>query len=552
MLPGIRSGSVCIEYVKDHFIHRVALESANYYDSIQASALEWLYKQNGNLRAHVSELTEVEQENARLKEENARLTRQIYGTSSEQSKNILPAVPPANDDMPYMPPPQEAPALDDKPPKDDSPRGRKPLPPHLPRERITYELPAHEQFCHCCHGGIEPIGEEVTEQLTVIPAQYKVLQHARKKYVCRSCGTFVTAPGNKQLIEKSSYASPELLAYVACNKYQYGLPFYRQEQHAQTAGLPFNRTTLANLMIASSDRLFPLYEALRQALLRQRVIHADETAVQVLKEEGRRPQSCSFLWLYRSGIAAQHQIVLFDYQMTRGGQHPAKFLTLDNGRTFLGFLQVDGYAGYNQLPSCIIRVGCMVHVRRKFCDAIDALPDNTTWSPAHYAVHLIGLLYGIEAKIKGLSRRARYRIRQEESVPILATLKTWLDEMKTKVVPKTPLGKAVTYALNQWTVVNRYVTDGDLSIDNNVAERSIKSVVIGRKNWLFADSRDGMHTNAVMYSLVETAKANGIDPFAYLQYVIKTMPTLRTAAEVECLLPWNMPASVRVEERKAA
>ena len=553
--PGIRNGSICIEYVKDHFIHRMTLESGNFYDSISAGALEWLYKQNGDLQSTVHTLSQVEQDNVLLKDENARLKQQIFGTSSEQAAKLMPETPPAaNDELPCPPAvPDEEPAEEKV--REISKRGRKPLPPHLPRERISYELPKHDQFCSCCHGGIEPIGEEVTEQLTVIPAQFKVLQHVRKKYVCRHCGIFVTAPGAPQLIEKSSYASPDFLAHVASNKYQYGLPFYRQEHIFATAGLPINRTTLANLMIGSADKLSALHEALRQELLRQRVIHADETEVQVLKEEGRAPQNRSFLWLYCSGIASQRQVVLFDYQMTRAGKHPRNFLSMEIGKLFTGYLQVDGYAGYNQLPPCIIRVGCLVHVRRKFCDVIKTLPDHVNWSPAHYAVQIIGRLYEIERRIKGLPRRVRYRTRQEQSVPILKTLKTWLDDMGTKVAPKTSLGKAVTYALNQWYAVCRYVDDGDLSIDNNIAERSIKSVVIGRKNWLFADSSDGMHTNAVMYSLVETARANGIDPFAYLRYVIKTMPTLRTAAEIECLLPWNMPLDenlAKQDTRKAA
>lgn len=198
-------------------------------------------------------------------------------------------------------------------------------------------------------------------------------------------------------------------------------------------------------------------------------------------------------------------------------------------------------SGLRQTDYCaqhgITRVGCMAHVRRKFVQAIKGLPIHTTNSPAHHAERLIGKLYEVERKIKGSSARERHRVRQEESVPVLFELKAWLEKLKPDVAPKTALGRAIGYALGQWTAVIRYVDDGRLAIDNNAAEREIKQVVIGRKNWLFADSMDGMHANAVMYSLVQTAKANGLDPFAYLRYVIETLPTLRSASEMHVLLP---------------
>jgi transposase len=545
VLPGIRSGSICIEYIENHFIHRVTLESATYFDRISYGAFDLLYKQNNSLRERMAQ---VEEDNSSIKEEVTRLKQQLFGTSSEQSASIAPELPPPAEQEPTPDIPST-----NQPSKERvvQMRGRKPLPAHLPRERITYELPLHERFCPCCNGAIRPIGEEVTEQLTVIPARFKVLQHARKKYVCRDCGKFVTAPGNKSLIEKSSYASADFLAHVACSKYQFGLPFYRQEAIFEQAGLAFNRTTLANLMIGCADKLSALHETLRQELLRQNIIHADETNIQVLKEADRKPQTRSYLWLYRSSQTAPQQIVLFDYQMTRAGEHPRRFLGVDEDHSFKGFLQVDGYAGYNGLHG-ITRVGCMAHVRRKFTDVIKTLPPQATTSPAHHAEEIIGRLYGIERQTNGLPERIRYKVRQEESIPILQDLKSWLDDMRPKVAPKSGLGKAIGYALDQWTVVTRYVDDGCLAIDNNIAEREIKAVVIGRKNWLFADSMEGMHANAVMYSLVQTAKANGINPFDYLKYVIETMPLLRTAREVESLLPWNMPRANLEMELMAA
>jgi transposase len=499
-------------------------------------ALRLQEKNVRSLQKRIADGAKVEEENARLREEVARLKREIFGTSSEKSADPQPEPAPVPDE-----PVAQEQAQADQPVKKAraSGAGRKPLPEHLPRERIEYDLPPQEKFCPCCKGSIHRIGEEVTEQLTVIPAQYKVLQHARAKYVCRACNEFVTAQGVKPLIEKSSYASPDFLAHVACSKYQYGLPFYRQEKIFEQSGLPFNRTTLANLMIGCSDKLAALHEVLRQHLLSQDVIHADETSVQVLKETDRRPESKSFLWLYRSRQDAQQQIVLFDYQMTRSGEHPRRFLNIGMDGAFTGYIHVDGYSGYNGLTGTT-RVGCMAHARRKFVEALKLLPAGVTSSPANIAEELLGKLYGIERRIKGLDHQVRGKIRAEESMPLLMEFKDWLERTYPTVAPKLALGKAMGYALEQWQALSRFVEDGRLAIDNNLAEREIKAVVIGRKNWLFADSMEGMRANATMYSLVQTAKANGLNPFDYLKYVFATMPLLTTRAEVECLLPWNM------------
>lgn len=524
---------VSIQFVERNMARYYPLSVESPHEFLMYEAIRRQRDEVDVLHGHVVKVTD---ENALLKEENARLKQTIFGTSSEKSSDQQPDLASSVDSSP---PSQEVPVQKPAKKARASGAGRKPLPAHLPRERIEYDLPSHDQFCPCCQGAIHRIGEEVTEQLTVIPAQFKVLQHARAKYVCRACGTFTTAPGNKPLIEKSSYASPDFLAHVACSKYQYGLPFYRQESIFEQTGLSFNRTTLANLMIGCSDKLSAVTELLRQHLLTQDVIHADETSVQVLKETDRRPQSKSYLWLYRSRQDADQPIVLFDYQMTRSGQHPRKFLGIDEIGAFSGHIQVDGYAGYNGLNGTV-RVGCMAHVRRKFSDVIKLQPIGVTGGPANYADEVIGKLYGIERRIKGLDHHVRYKIRTEESVPILLEFKAWLDKMLPTVVPKSGLGKAIGYALDQWSAVTRFVEDGRLAIDNNIAEREIKAVVIGRKNWLFADSMDGMRANATMYSLVQTAKANNINPFDYLRYVFETIPLLKKSSQIECLLPWNM------------
>lgn len=541
--PGGNDNELRIKFVRNHFPREVTCKLDRLSDLVWSEAITWLNLQHKSLVAQLTSLAATEFELARLQEENARLRQQIFGTSSEKSAELEIASP-ATEMLPQ----------DNHPAKTTKPHaragGRKPLPANLPREDVLHELEPVERACSCCNGLIHPIGEEVTEQLTVIPAKFKVWRHIRTKYVCRSCGKFVTAPGAKPIIEKSSYASADFLAHVATQKYQFGLPFYRQETIFANSGFSFNRTTLASLMIGCSDRLTALYECLRENLLNQRVIQADETTVQVLKERDRTPQSKSQLWLFRSSVEAMRPIVLFDYQTSRSGEHPKRFLGHYDLHAFKGYLQVDGYAGYNKIPD-VIRVACMAHIRRKFAEVVKSLPRDATGSPAHEVIDLIAKLYAIEKRLKGLDHRIRYKTRQRESIPILESIKSWLDDMKPKVTPSSGLGKAIGYALSQWDFMLRYVEDGELSIDNNIAEREIKAVVIGRKNWLFADTPDGMRANAVMYSLVQTAKANGIDPFVYLRYVIDKMPTLKSSKDVECLLPWNMPAA-DLEERKLA
>lgn len=536
-MQGPGPGQITVDFIQNHWVHGVIFEGQSYFDFVRYGALQWLYdKYNGQ-----------KQKIAELEDQVAQLRQLKFGVSSEQSIGN-PEVEPVPESQPG-PDAEASPVVELSKERAARNCGRKPLPRNLPREPRYHEASS----CPCCQGStLHLIGEEITEQLTVIPIQVKVLEHRRKKYRCRHCDKVFTAEGPKHLIEKSSYDSPEFMAQVACYKYQFGLPLYRQEKMFNQMDIPINRTTLANLMIACADKMVAIREVLHDELLRQFGIHADETPIQVLKEPGRKATTKSQLWLYRSNSYEQRQIVLFDYQETRSGEHPRNFLNIGRDNAYTGHLMTDAYPGYNNMPG-VTRGGCMTHLRRKFVDCIRLLPGKVIDSPAHHAVELIGRLYTIERRIKGMPHRERKRIRQEESLPILLEFKTWLDDMASKkVASKTPLGKAINYALAQWPYVIRYVEDGRLDIDNNIAERDIRSFAIGRKNWLFADSVAGAHANATMYSLVETAKANGLNPFDYLAYVFKTMPTLRTADEVQRLLPWNMPQPSLTETLIAA
>jgi len=342
----------------------------------------------------------------------------------------------------------------------------------------------------------------------------------------------------------SSYGSPEFVADVAVSKYQFAIPLYRQVEMATANNVPLNRTTLANLMMDLGDRLVPLHQYMREELLTQQLIHADETTVQVLKEPGRRPEQKSYLWVYRSGAKAQHQVVVFDYQPTRAGAHALNFLTRDDGTTFSGTLQADGYAGYN-VVSDVVRVACMAHIRRKFVEALKAVPAGRgEGSIATELIDMIGELYGIERDGKGLKDDELLALRDRDSRPIVLRIETWLKENRDKVLPKSALGSAIRYALDQWPAMVRYLENPHSAIDNNVIEREVKRVVMGRKAWLFADSVNGMHANAVLYSLVQTCIANGVDPYKYFVTVIERYPKAKEPGDMQALLPWALKAEL--------
>jgi len=480
-------------------------------------------------------LAETETQIQLLKEQLAVATQHLFGTSSEKKPRIpeVEDVLPTADDTAEAQSPVTAPNEQNVFPLNRR-RGRKPLAAHLPRTGQEHRLPENAT-CPECHGTLRELPPEITEQLIVVPARYEVVQHVRHKAVCRCCEAFTAAPMPKPMIEGSSYGSASFLAYIACNKYQLGLPYYRQEKLFDQSGVPLNRTTMANLMNTCADRTAALFELLKIALLSQSILHADETTVQVLKEPGREAQTKSFMWLYCSAVGATHPVILFDYRETRAGEHPRTFLS-----GFSGYLQVDGYAGYNGVKG-VIWLGCMAHVRRGFVKAQDAIPEaQRAQALAAWPIAQIAMLYKIEKQCADVTPAQRKAARQQYSLPIMNVLKAWLDRHQAQAIPKSLLGKAIHYALGQWERLLVYLGDGRLSIDNNIAERAIKDLVLGRKAWLFADRPEGANTIAVMHSLVQTAVANGLDPFQYLRHVFTVMPTLKTSKALEQLLPWNV------------
>ncbi|MEA4884634.1 MAG: IS66 family transposase, partial [Clostridia bacterium] len=359
----------------------------------------------------------------------------------------------------------------------------------LPVETVEYRLPKEEQVCSCCGSPLHEMSTEVRQELKIIPAEAKVVNHVRYVYSCRQCEQneittpIVTAPMPAPVL-KGSIASPSAMAFIMTQKYLYSLPLYRQEQQLSRMGIELSRQTPANWMIYAADRwLAPLYERMHEQLLEHDILHADETTLQVLNEPGRPAESQSFLWLFRTSRDGPPS-VLYDYQPTRSGTVPRQFL-----QGFKGYLHVDGYSGYHGMPDVAL-VGCWAHARRGFDEALKALPayKRSADVAAREGLEFCNRLFAIERGLENASAGERRHARLERSRPVLDAFLAWLNEQSSKALPKSAFGKAVAYCLNQWDRLEAFLQDGRLELSNNRAERSIRPVVIGRRNWLFANT----------------------------------------------------------------
>lgn len=416
---------------------------------------------------------------------------------------------------------------------------RKSLSADLPRETVVLDLAEEDKVCDCCKGALHKIGEDTSEKLEFIPAKVKVIETVRPKYACRHCdkagdkGQIKQALVPPAIIPKGM-ATPSLLSQIVTSKYQYGLPLYRQESMFQQYGIDLSRKTMAAWMIKCAAALDLLYELLRDILLRQPVIQADETTLKVIKED----KSTCYMWLYCSGADSPKpnnplpNIVLYDYQPSRSGKCAGEFL---NG--FRGYLQVDGYAGYEQTLATL--VGCWAHVRRKFMEAKQAQPKGKS-GKADMALNQIQQLYRIERQITDKSPEEKQQARRDKATPLLNKFKVWLEKSSLQVPPKSKMGEAINYSLNQWHKLVRYTDDGLLNIDNNRSERAIKPFVIGRKAWLFSNTGNGANASATLYSIIETAKANGLVPFDYLNTLFTELPKRKPEEDLNDLLPWEL------------
>ncbi|EAQ81528.1 IS66-like element ISBlma9 family transposase [Blastopirellula marina] len=407
--------------------------------------------------------------------------------------------------------------------------GRRPLPEHLPREVIRHELSAEERSCPCCGEARAEIGCESSEQLEFIPASFKVLVHERVKYACRACQENVAiAPPASKPIEKG-LPGPGLLAQTVLSKYGDHLPLYRQEDIVARSGIVLRRSTLCDWIAAAAVLLTPLYRRMCELVLASRVLYTDDTTVSLLDPLACKAKQARF-WAYLGDD--QHPHVVYDFTESRKRDGPAKFLT-----GFAGYLHADAYGGYDGIYAGggAIEVACWAHARRKWFEARKTDPAR-----AHHALALIQKLYHIERDARRASDEERHAARQEHSLPILAEFKTWLDAEREQLLPKSPIGQAATYTFNQWTALTRYCESGELKIDNNAAERTMRPVAIGRKNWLFVASRTGGERAAVLMSVVQTCKRNQVEPWAYLRDVFEQLPSLGenpTRENLDQLLP---------------
>ena len=425
------------------------------------------------------------------------------------------------------------------------------MPEELPVEVVEHDVANDKQECPECDEKMRCVGKETRDELVIIPASAKIRRHIRKVYACEPCSQneeytpFAKAKMPAPVI-KGSFASPEAIAHIMVQKFVMSSPLYRQEQDWNRNGIMLSRQTMSNwLLKATEDWLVPIYERLKQELLCRNVLHADETTLQVLHEPGKMARSKSYIWLYRTSGDTENHIVLYEYQPGRHAKYPMKFL-----ETFDGYLHADGYDAYHKLPENITVVGCWAHLRRKFDEALKILPENArTDSPAKQGKRYCDQLFELERQFADLSADTRYEKRQDLAKPLLDEFFEWAENLN--VLPKSPIGTAVGYARSQRKYLENYLQDGRLEISNNRAERSIKPFVIGRKNFLFANTPRGAKASAVMYSLIETAKENGLNPFEYLTYIFKLAPNLTAVDSAEQLLPWHseLPESVQVPKK---
>lgn len=423
-------------------------------------------------------------------------------------------------------------------------RGRKAIPDNLPRIDVVHDLDDDEKQCSCgCQKS--RIGQEVSEQLDIIPSKIQVIRNIRYKYACKNCEgveddgpTVVIASMPEQLIPKS-IATPGLIAHVLTAKFVDALPFYRQEKKFQRIGVDIPRATMCGWAIKTAEACEILLQMFKDEIHSGPLINIDETTVQVLKEPGKTPQSKSYMWVFRGG-PPERPAILYQYHSTRAGDVAASFL-----KDYKGVIQTDGYSGYNFLDHAdgILHVGCLAHARRKFVDVTKAAGryKKKTEKESHtdIALNYIGALYQIEKEVKdeNLSPKELLELRQKKTVPILNEFKKWLDYMVDKTPPKGLLGKAITYSLNQWHRISAYAETGFARPDNNIAENAIRPFVVGRKNWLFSSTQEGASASAALYSIIETAKLNDLEPYAYLRYLFTHIPEAMTAEDFKALMP---------------
>ncbi|WP_201317979.1 IS66 family transposase [Paenibacillus sp. EPM92] len=488
---------------------------------------------------------ELELENKRLHDTVEYLTRKLFGRSTEKTSSLSLGQMSLFDEAeieadPTAPEPDLKEIQGYRRKKFQGQRME--LLKDIPHDKRLCTLDKQDCFCEACSTALVSVGEEfVRTEIEFIPAKVRAIDYYRETFECRTC-----RKNGKPYMEKSpmpypviqhSMASPSTVAWVMHQKFVNALPLYRQEKEWRTLGVNLSRATMANwIQAASRDWLAPLVGLMHQKLLQEKYLHADETVVQVMNEEGRKNTTDSYMWVYSSGQHGKHPIRIFEYQPGRSGKYPQKFL-----KGFNGYLHSDAYSGYTKIPG-VTRCLCWTHLRRKFVDSLPKDIQSPEATLPSQGITFCNKLFEIEKKLEDLSSEQRKSERLEREKPVLEAFWVWIDSTKGKVLPKSKLGEALTYALNHKGKFMNYLQDGNCSISNNLAENSIRPFTIGRKNWLFSGSPKGASASAAVYSIIESAKANGLNPFKYLQFIFSQLPGVQFGQHPEFLedyLPWS-------------
>jgi transposase len=525
-------------------VRTLAALAASHQDelrSLQAeldSHLQTLSQQDVQLRSSSEQIE-------RLKLIIEKLRRRVYGVKSEKIVIQLEQLELHLEELECSQAEAEAVAERVRPPAEPQKRSRrKPLPEHLPREVVTHA--AQGNCCPDCGGQLRQFGEDVSEQLEYIPDSFKVIRHVRPKFACGGCERVVEAPAPSRPIERG-LAGPGLLAHVLVSKFADHLPLYRQSEIYARQGVEIERSTLASWVGGASDLLAPLIDAIQKHVLAGTKLHADDTPMPVLSP-GSGKTKTGRLWTYvrddRPAGEDTAPAVWFAYSEDRKGEHPRQHL-----KNFRGGLQADAYAGFHHLygDGAIYEVACWAHARRKFHEihVIHASPTTTE------ALARIGALYAIEEEVRGKPADLRLSVRQARAKPLLDDLRKWMEKALHSLSAKSETAAAIRYALSRWRALSRYTENGLLEIDNSAAERALRAVALGRKNYLFAGSDCGGERAAAMYSLIGSAKLNGLDPESYLRTVLAQIAD-HPINRIEDFLPWNLAQSIQNQSSQAA
>ena len=507
---------------------------------------------SADIASVLARMAALDERNRLLEEENRWLKAQLFGRSSEKTP-----IEERNPDQGWLfneievlaATATDAPETITIPAYDRAQRGRKKLSADLPRVDVIHDLAEADKVCPADGTTLERIGEETAEQLEVIPAQIRVIRHIRPKYACPCCRSGVRIAAVAPSIFPKSIATPSLLAQITTAKFVDGVPLYRQEPQFERLGIALGRGTMARWMIRLGGTfVVPLINLLNERLLAEPVIHCDETRLQVLKSE-KAPTADHWMWVRAAGPPGR-RIVLFDYDPSRGGAVPLRLLD-----GYRGILVTDGYGAYDGAAEALelTHAGCMAHARRYFEEARKA---GSHASHAKVALEFIGKLSLIERLLwdrdHPVTAAQRVAVRQQKSVPIMQDFHAWLETLAPQVLPESRLGKAVYYTLGQWRKLTVFLSHGEVPMHNNRCENAIRPFVVGRKGWLFSDTVKGALASANLYSLVETCKANGVEPHAYLTSLFERLPQLKTVEDYEAVLPWSAQSALRSSSDHAA